>query len=111
MSVSLSLNTLFSIIALSYAEIFQLRFENIPGKYWAEDVALFAVYDQKAQDQAGEAGKTDPSAFKIGYFYLDAFPRPGKYGHQCVVPLRASYVISSTNEQVLPVGKFPQCLP
>ncbi|KAF9277763.1 hypothetical protein BGZ68_009031 [Mortierella alpina] len=87
-----------------YSEIFQLRFENIPGKYWAEDVALFAVYDQKAQDQAGEAGKRDPSAFKIGYFYLDAFPRAGKYGHQCVVPLRASYVVSSTNEQVLPVA-------
>ncbi|KAF9322698.1 hypothetical protein BGZ91_004122, partial [Linnemannia elongata] len=87
-----------------YSKIFQLRFEQIPGKYWADDVTLFAVYDQKAQNQAGEEGKKNPSAFKIGYFYLDLFPRPGKYAHQCVVPLRPSYVISGTMEQVLPVA-------
>ncbi|KAF9928494.1 hypothetical protein FBU30_002343 [Linnemannia zychae] len=87
-----------------YAQIFQLRFEQIPGKYWADDVTLFAVYDQKAQNEAGEEGKKNPSAFKIGYFYLDLFPRPGKYAHQCVVPLRPSYVISETNERVLPVA-------
>ncbi|KAG0296617.1 hypothetical protein BGZ97_004490 [Linnemannia gamsii] len=89
-----------------YAKIFQLRFEQIPGKYWADDVTLFAVYDQKAQNQAGEEGKKNPSAFKIGYFYLDLFPRPGKYAHQCVVPLRPSYVVSGTMEQVLPVGNL-----
>ncbi|KAG0277090.1 hypothetical protein BGZ96_003010 [Linnemannia gamsii] len=87
-----------------YAEIFQLRFEQIPGKYWADDVTLFAVYDQKAQNEAGEEGKKNPSAYKIGYFYLDLFPRPGKYAHQCVVPLRPSYVVSGTMEQVLPVA-------
>lgn len=57
----------------SYSKIFQLRFEQIPGKYWADDVTLFAVYDQKAQNQAGEEGKKNPSAFKIGYFYLGMF--------------------------------------
>ncbi|KAF8947836.1 Thimet oligopeptidase [Haplosporangium gracile] len=87
-----------------YSKIFQLRFEQIPGRYWADDVTLFAVYDQKAQNQAGEEGKKTPSAFKIGYFYLDLFPRPGKYAHQCVVPLRPSYVVSGTMEQVLPVA-------
>ncbi|KAF9346342.1 hypothetical protein BGX34_004026, partial [Mortierella sp. NVP85] len=86
-----------------YSKIFQLRFEQIPGKYWADDVTLFAVYDQKAQDEAGESGQKDPSAFKIGYFYLDLFPRPGKYAHQCVVPLRPSYV-SSSGERMLPVA-------
>ncbi|KAF9123917.1 hypothetical protein BGW39_008596 [Mortierella sp. 14UC] len=87
-----------------YSKIFHLRFEQIPGKYWADDVTLFAVYDQKAQNEAGEEGKKNPSAFKIGYFYLDLFPRPGKYAHQCVVPLRPSYVVSGTMEQVLPVA-------
>ncbi|KAF9112868.1 hypothetical protein BGX27_002669 [Mortierella sp. AM989] len=85
------------------AVIFQLRFEQIPGKYWADDVTLFAVYDQKAQNDAGKSGG-DPSAFKIGYFYLDLFPRPGKYAHQCVVPLRPSYVDSSTGVRQLPVA-------
>ncbi|KAF9430006.1 Thimet oligopeptidase [Podila epigama] len=88
-----------------YAHIFQLRFQQIPGKYWADDVSLFAVYDQKAQNQAGEEGIKNPEAFKIGYFYFDLFPRPGKYSHQCVVPLRPSYV-TSTGEQVLPVGNL-----
>ncbi|KAF9583210.1 hypothetical protein BGW38_010018 [Lunasporangiospora selenospora] len=87
-----------------YSKIFQLRIEQVPGKYWADDVTLFAVYDQKAQNEAGEAGQADPERFKIGYFYLDPFPRPGKYSHQCVVPLRASYVVSKTGEQVLPVA-------
>ncbi|KAG0218739.1 hypothetical protein BGX33_006115 [Mortierella sp. NVP41] len=87
-----------------YAKIFQLRFEQIPGKYWADDVTLFAVYDQKAQNQAGEEGKKNSDVFKIGYFYLDLFPRPGKYAHQCVVPLRPSYVVSGTMEQILPVA-------
>ncbi|KAG0321692.1 Thimet oligopeptidase [Dissophora globulifera] len=87
-----------------YSKIFQLRFEQIPGKYWADDVTLFAVYDQKAQDDAGEAGKKSSDAFKIGYFYLDLFPRPGKYAHQCVVPLRPSYVDSKTGERILPVA-------
>lgn len=64
----------------SYAEIFQLRFEQIPGKYWANDVTLFAVYDQKAQNQAGEEGKKNPSAFKIGYFYLGMFDYAFAFG-------------------------------
>ncbi|KAF9357374.1 hypothetical protein BGX26_003809 [Mortierella sp. AD094] len=86
-----------------YSKIFQLRFEQIPGKYWADDVTLFAVYDQKAQDEAGES-ISDPSVFKIGYFYLDLFPRPGKYAHQCVVPLRPSYVDSTNGVRQLPVA-------
>ncbi|KAG0338523.1 hypothetical protein BG000_003813 [Podila horticola] len=80
-----------------YAHIFQLRFQQIPGKYWADDVTLFAVYDQKAQNTAGEDGKQYPESFKIGYFFF------GKYAHQCVVPLRPSYVVSKTGEQVLPI--------
>ena len=28
----------------------------------------------------------------LGHFYLDLFPRPGKYGHQCVLPIRPSFV-------------------
>ncbi|KAI7826577.1 hypothetical protein BC939DRAFT_491751 [Gamsiella multidivaricata] len=87
-----------------YSQIFQLRFEQIPGKYWADDVTLFAVYDQKAQNEAGETGSKDPSRFKLGYFYLDLFPRPGKYAHQCVVPLRPSYLDTKTGERVLPVA-------
>ncbi|KAG0334504.1 hypothetical protein BG004_000377 [Podila humilis] len=87
-----------------YSHIFQLRFQQIPGKFWADDVTLFAVYDQKAQDRAGEEEAKDPEKFKIGYFYFDLFPRAGKYAHQCVVPLRPSFVNTKTGEQVLPIA-------
>ncbi|KAG0095686.1 hypothetical protein BGZ93_005562 [Podila epicladia] len=87
-----------------YAHIFQLRFQQIPGKYWADDVTLFAVYDQKAQNAAGKDDTKNQESFKIGYFFFDLFPRPGKYAHQCVVPLRPSYVVSKTGEQVLPIA-------
>ena len=40
---------------------------------YVSDVQQFAVYDASAQ----AAGPRD----LVGYFYLDLFPRTGKYGH------------------------------
>ncbi|KAG0224177.1 Thimet oligopeptidase [Actinomortierella wolfii] len=97
-----------------YSKIFGLRFQQVPGKYWADDVMLYAVYDQRAQDEAEKEQhqQQDPEEFKIGYFYLDLHPRAGKYAHQCVVPLRPSYVDSQKSgqngehhsKQVLPIA-------
>ncbi|KAF9213157.1 Thimet oligopeptidase [Podila verticillata] len=58
-----------------YAHIFQLRFQQIPGKYWADDVTLFAVYDQKAQNAVGEDGTKNQESFKIGYFFFGKVKR------------------------------------
>ncbi|KAF9973494.1 Thimet oligopeptidase [Actinomortierella ambigua] len=88
-------------------KIFGLRFQQIPGKNWADDVMLYAVYDQHAQDEAEKAGKVDPEKFKIGHFYMDLHPRAGKYAHQCVVPLRPSFVEEGDGQkehQVLPIA-------
>lgn len=63
-----------------YQELLGLRFEQIKGEaahVWHPDVRVFAVYD------AGEGGPF------VGHFYLDLHPRPGKYGHACVVPLQS----------------------
>ncbi|KAF9162973.1 Thimet oligopeptidase [Actinomortierella ambigua] len=88
-----------------YSKIFGLRFQQIPGKYWADDVMLFAVYDQHAQNEAETSGHpVDPEKFKIGHFYMDLHPRAGKYAHQCVVPLRPSFVESEEHHQVLPIA-------
>lgn len=52
-----------------YQSIFQLKFQEIDPPYkWTEDLKLFAVSDSKT----GEP---------LGLFYLDMFPREGKYNH------------------------------
>ena len=59
------LNGMFRI----YERIFGLKFQEINPPYkWVEDLKLFAVTDAKT----GEP---------MGLFYLDMFPREGKYNH------------------------------
>ena len=60
-----SLRGMFDI----YQKIFQLKFEEIEAPYkWVDDLKLYAVSDSKT----GEP---------LGLFYLDMFPRDGKYNH------------------------------
>ena len=63
-----SLNGMFAI----YQKIFGVKFEQIetPAK-WVDDLQLWAVSDA----QSGEP---------LGLFYLDLFPRDGKYNHFAV---------------------------
>jgi len=52
-----------------YQRIFGLKFERVEPPYkWADDLQLYAVSDAKT----GEP---------LGLFYLDMFPREGKYNH------------------------------
>jgi thimet oligopeptidase len=60
-----ALNGMFSI----YQNIFGLKFERVEPPYkWIADLQLYAVSDA----QTGEP---------LGLFYLDMFPRKGKYNH------------------------------
>jgi thimet oligopeptidase len=52
--------------------------EAIPKK-WHDAVRVFAAHDAKSNEL-------------LGHFYLDLFSRPGKFGHQCVVPLAPSFL-------------------
>lgn len=45
---------------------------------WDDDVQFYEVRD-------GDSDET------LGHFFLDLFPREGKFGHQCVLPIRPSY--------------------
>ena len=56
-----------------YSELLHLDIRRVEaeGATWHVDVELYEVRD---------AG----SGAVEGHFYLDLFPRPGKYGHQCV---------------------------
>jgi thimet oligopeptidase len=52
-----------------YQQLFNLRFDEIsPARAWHEDVRLFAIRDQSTKQI-------------LAHFYLDLFPRPGKYSH------------------------------
>lgn len=58
-----------------YQRIFGLKFERVAPPYkWVDDLQLWAVSDAK-------------SAEPLGFFYLDLFPREGKYHHFAMFPL------------------------
>jgi Zn-dependent oligopeptidase len=58
-----------------YQKIFGLKFERIEPPYkWIDDLQLYAVSDAKT----GEP---------LGLFYLDMFPREGKYNHFAMFPI------------------------
>ena len=64
-------NGIFSI----YQELLGFKFVDItesnPQALYAPDIKLFCVYDSSDLEQSSP----------LGYFYLDLFPRPGKYSH------------------------------
>ena len=57
----------------AYQSILSLKFIKVekPGELWHADVELYEVYDGASGDF-------------MGFFYLDLFPRDGKYGHAAV---------------------------
>ena len=59
-----------------YQKILGLKFTRLEeGEVWHEDVEMWKVNDL----ESGE---------NIGYFYLDLYPRDGKYGHACMMQLQ-----------------------
>jgi thimet oligopeptidase len=66
-----SLDGMFAI----YQRIFSLKFERVEPPYkWVDDLQLWAVTDSE-------------TAEPLGFFYLDLFPREGKYHHFAMFPL------------------------
>lgn len=58
-----------------YQRIFGLKFERVEAPYkWVDDLQLWTVSDSKT----GEP---------MGFFYLDLFPREGKFNHFAVFPI------------------------
>ncbi|RLN72097.1 hypothetical protein BBJ28_00021176, partial [Nothophytophthora sp. Chile5] len=69
-----------------YQELLSLKFVEISQPHvWHKDVRMFAVYDARPQ----KAGRL------VGHFYLDLFPRPGKYGHAACFTLQQGCVNSA----------------
>lgn len=73
-----------------YEELLGLKFERVlDAQVWHEDVECYSV-----RSMSSDAGDV------LGHFYLDIFPRKGKYSHQCVYPLSPSY--QSGKQRILP---------
>lgn len=74
-----------------YQKLLGLRFEEHKRAHvWQEEVRLFSVFDVK-------------TSHFIGHFYLDLYPRKGKYNHAavfckslvcCVYPLMLAWLFS-----------------
>lgn len=72
-----------------YADIFGIKIKLIkasPEKYWHKDVELYEVSDIET----------------LGYFYLDLYPRDGKYTHAATFDLQTTYKDKLGN-RVLPI--------
>ena len=66
-----ALNGMFAI----YQRIFGLKFERVEPPYkWVDDLQLWAVTDSR-------------TAEPLGFFYLDLYPREGKYHHFAMFPI------------------------
>lgn len=69
------LDTVMSGMFQIFQKLFGVRFNDVTNNYkdnmWHEEVELFEVVDAKSNET-------------MGYFYLDLFPREGKYGHAAV---------------------------
>ncbi len=81
-----------------YAHLLGVRFERLePALAWAPDVSEYAIYDA-ASDEA------------IGWFFLDLYPRAGKYGHFANFPLRGGRMLADGSYRkpvVAIVGNWP----
>jgi thimet oligopeptidase len=77
-----------------YQDLFSLRFEEATdAPTWHPDVRMFDVYDRSS------------NAF-MGQFYLDLWPREGKYSHAAVFPLIPSHHFPQ-NSEVLALPDIP----
>lgn len=75
----------------TFEEIFHLHIEEVEleeDKTWHESVKCYGVYD----NQSGEKGHL------IGHFYVDLYPRDGKYGHAAAFTLKQAYIPYSEDD-------------
>ncbi|CAB4026835.1 thimet oligopeptidase-like, partial [Paramuricea clavata] len=70
-----------------YQELLKLKFEEIVNPpVWCDEVRMFSVKDAASEKL-------------MGYFYLDLFPREGKFGHAACFPIQAGCQLADGSRQ------------
>ncbi len=76
-----SIDSVVNGVLYIYSHLLKLQFVNVTNehadKMYHPDVSMYLVYD------LDDSTHSNP----LGYFYLDLFPREGKYSHAAVFPL------------------------
>ncbi|KAF0987217.1 hypothetical protein HZS_1582 [Henneguya salminicola] len=69
-----------------YQSLLSVRFAKVEGtKTWHPEVTLYAVFDEESQEL-------------LGYFYLDLFPREGKYTHAACFGIQSASATKFGNQ-------------
>lgn len=74
-----------------YGELLGIRLVPESYKLWHKDAEGYRVEDTKTNTV-------------LGYLLLDMFPRQGKYGHACMLPLEDGHVSKDGATKILPIA-------
>jgi len=80
----------------TFEEIFHLRIQEVDvssNQIWHESVKCYCVYDNKDNISTSSTDVLDISGV-IGHFYIDLYPREGKYGHAAAFTLKPAYIVN-----------------
>jgi len=79
------LETLLPNLLGTFEDIFSLHIKEVsvnPDQSWHDSVKCYAVYDNTSDNVCN----------LIGHFYVDLYPRDGKYGHAAAFTLKPAYI-------------------
>ncbi len=68
------------------SEVFGLRYQKIAESAWHPDVTVHAIFDEDGNEP-------------LAFFYMDLFPREGKFSHAAAFPLRPGRLLADGSYQ------------
>jgi len=106
------------LLLTSYEELLWVRIAklDVTPAEWNNAIVCYAVWDvsptqtDNLPERPTLARRTrNVEDLLLGYFYLDLYPREGKYSHQCVVPVCPTYRHTTGTPGRQRRGQRPHC--